>query len=165
MKNAKSAWTIFTHWFTIVVGSLGILFALFCILTQWKIVTVSTVGISVKEIYQGPNDIIICRLNVPDGRYASCWDWEIEDDGSYYQIPKRSIIELHKNTQNSQLVHFQMHDHGEMNAAQSKTGGPAITSWYIGAPKDAVYIWSEEMEIESAPMDVLRKVGLDFLVE
>jgi len=66
MKAKKSAWTIFTHGFTIIVGSIFILVALFNLLTQWRFISVSTEGVTVKELYQGPNDIIICRLNVPE---------------------------------------------------------------------------------------------------
>lgn len=160
MKKKKTAWQSFTHWFTIIFGSLTILFLLFCFLTQWKGITVSTEGISVKEVYQAPNGTIIYRLNVPEDTYASCWEWELKDDGSGYQIPKRSIIELERYTQVNQLDVYLCHDRNEMNSAQLKTGGPAITSWYIGAPIEAVFIWNEEMEVEPAPDDVLRKVGL-----
>lgn len=104
MTERKSAWTVFLKWLIIIIGSIGILFALFCVLTQWKFITVSTEGISITEIYQGPNDIIIYRLNVPEDRYASNWKFEIKNDGSGYQIPKRSIIELHKNVLQSQLI-------------------------------------------------------------
>ena len=165
MNAKKSAWTKFTHWFTIIVGSIFILVALFNLFTQWRFISVSTEGVTVKELYQGPNDIIICRLNVPEGRYSSGWEWSIQDDGSIYQIPKRAILELYKNTQDTQLIYYQMHDNGEINSVQAKTGGPAVTSWYIGSPNDSVFIWSDDMDLQPAPEDVLRKVGLLFLVE
>lgn len=166
MKTNKSSLATFKRWLIIVVGSIGVLFALFYILTQWKIITVSTEEISVIEIYQGPNEIIIYRLNIPDDRYASSWEFQIQDDGSGYHIPKKSIIELHKNVIESQLNHdYQIYDHGEMNNAQLVTGGPAITQWYIGAPGDAVLVWKEGMELEPAPYEILEKCGLHVLVE
>lgn len=162
MKTTKSAWQTFTHWFTISVGSIGILLALFCILTQWNVINVSTKGISVQEVYQGPNEIIIYRLNVPEGRYASCWEWEYQDNGAGYQIPKRSIIELSKNNndvETNRLMPYLLYDCGETNSAQEKRGGPEITSWYIGSPNNAVLIWSEGMQIEPAPFSVLKSCG------
>ena len=166
MTRKKSAWTVFRNWLIIIIGSIAILFTLFCILTQWKFITVPTEGISVTEIYQGPNDIIIYRLNVPEDRYASDWKFEIKDDGSGYQIPKRSIIEIHKNVLQSQLLddeHF--FDRGEANHAQFVTGGPAITSWHIGAPDNAVLIWEEGMELDPAPYELLAECGLHILLE
>lgn len=166
MTERKSAWTVFLKWLIIIIGSIGILFALFCVLTQWKFITVSTEEISVTEIYQGPNDIIIYRLNVPEDRYASNWKFEIKNDGSGYQIPKRSIIELHKNVLQSQLIddeHF--FDRGEMNHAQLVTGGPAVSSWHIGSPDNAVLIWEEGMVLEPAPYELLVECGLHILVE
>ena len=166
MTRKKSAWTVFRNWLIIIIGSIAILFTLFCILTQWKFITVPTEGISVTEIYQGPNDIIIYRLNVPEDRYASDWKFEIKDDGSGYQIPKRSIIEIHKNVLQSQLLddeHF--FDRGEANHAQFVTGGPAITSWHIGAPDNAVLIWEEGMELDPAPYELLEECGLHILLE
>ena len=166
MTRKKSAWTVFRNWLIIIIGSIAILFTLFCILTQWKFITVPTEGISVTEIYQGPNDIIIYRLNVPEDRYASDWKFEIKDDGSGYQIPKRSIIEIHKNVLQSRLLddeHF--FDRGEANHAQFVTGGPAITSWHIGAPDNAVLIWEEGMELDPAPYELLEECGLHILLE
>lgn len=166
MTRKKSAWTVFRNWLIIIIGSIAILFTLFCILTQWKFITVPTEGISVTEIYQGPNDIIIYRLNVPEDRYASDWKFEIKDDGSGYQIPKRSIIEIHKNVLQSQLLddeHF--FDRGEANHAQFVTGGPAITSWHIGAPDNAVLIWEEGVELDPAPYELLKECGLHILLE
>ena len=61
------------------------------------------------------------------------------------------------------MTHF--FDRGEMNHAQLVTGGPAITSWYIGAPGDAVLIWNEETELEPAPYELLKECGLHILVE
>ena len=166
MTRKKSAWTVFRNWLIIIIGSIGSLLVLFCILTQWKFITVSTDGISVTEIYQGPNDIIIYRLNVPEDRYASNWKFEIKDDGSGYQIPKRSIIELHKNVLQSQLLDDeQFFDRGEANHAQFVTGGPAITSWHLGAPDNAVLIWEEGMVLEPAPYELLVECGLHILVE
>lgn len=167
MTERKSAWTVFLKWLIIIIGSIGILFALFCVLTQWKFITVSTEGISITEIYQGPNDIIIYRLNVPEGRYATNWKFEIKEDGSGYQIPKRSIIELHKNVVESHLnsSDYMFHDQGEMNHAQFVTGGPAITSWHLGAPDNAVLIWEEGMVLEPAPYELLVECGLHVLVE
>lgn len=162
----KVSLNTFKHWLLIVGGSIGILFALFCILTQWKFVTVSTEGISVKEIYQGPKDTIIYCLNVPIDRYTSTWEVEIKEDGTAYQIPKRSIIELHKNVVKSRLnddIHY--NNLGEMNHAQLVTGGPAITSWYIGTQDSAVLIWKEGMELEPAPYEILRECGIHTMVE
>lgn len=162
MKKEKSA---LKRWLIIVVSSIVVMFLLFCFLTQWKFITVSTEGISVTEIYRGPNDIIIYRLNVPEGRYASDWKFEIKEDGSGYQIPKRSIIELNKNVVESLLNDDYRFDDHEMNHEQLVVGGPAITSWHIGAPNNAVLIWEEGMKLEQAPYELLEECGLHILLE
>lgn len=146
--------------FTIVVGSILLLFGCFVLLTQWKCIIVPVDGISIPEIYQFPDGRLFYRLdNIPEGVWCSEWEFMITEDGCYYKIPKRSIIDLHQSTQPNQLEMDQLLDPNEQNAANEKAGLPQITKWYLGKPGDAILIYEDGMDVPEATHELLDKYG------
>ena len=152
----------FCTYFTIIVSATLLVFGCFCLLTQWKCITLPVKGFSVKEIYSFPDGRLYYQLDdVPEGVWCSEWDFMVTEDGCCYKIPKRSIIELHKDTQNNQLKMDQLLDPKELNAANEKAGLPQITKWYLGKPGDAILIYEDGMKIPQAPGSLLLKYGYD----
>lgn len=144
--------------FTIVVGSILLLFGCFVLLTQWKCITVPVEGISVRNMYRFPDGRIYYQLyNIPDGIWCYSWDFKVTEDGCRYMIPKRAIIELQKDTQPNQLEMDQLLDPNEQNAVNEKAGLPQITKWYLGKPGDAILIYTDGMEVPEATAKLVQK--------
>lgn len=154
------AWGIFSKWFTIVVGAMILLVGCFCLLTQWKCITLPMDGIFVKDIYMFPDGRLSYRLrNVPVDVWCSTWDFATTEDGHIYKIPKRSVIELYRNSQPNQLEVEILIDPNEENAHNAKLGLPHITKWYLGEPGNAILIWEEGMEVPPATKELLMRHG------
>ena len=152
----------FCTYFTIIVSVILLLFGCFCLLTQWKCIALPMKCISVKEIYRFPDGRLFYQLdNVPERVWCSEWEFMVTEDGCFYKIPKRSIIELHQSTQPNQLEMDQLLDPKELNAANEKAGLPQITKWYLGKPGDAILIYEDGMKIPQAPGSLLLKYGYD----
>lgn len=146
--------------FTVVISSILLLIGGFVLLTQWKCITVPVDGISIPEIYQFPDGRLFYRLdNIPEGVWCSEWEFMITEDGCYYKIPKRSIIDLHQSTQPNQLEMDQLLDYKEQNATDKKAGLPQITKWYLGKPGDAILIYEDGMDVPEATHELLDKYG------
>lgn len=146
--------------FTIIVGTILLLVGCFVLLTQWKCITLPVDGISVREIYCFPDGRLFYQLdNIPQGLWCSEWEFMVTEDGCCYKIPKRSIIELYKDSQSNQLEMDQLLDFKEQNAANEKAGLPQITQWYLGKPGDAILIYAYGMDVPSASDSLLTKYG------
>ena len=153
-------WNRFCNRYTIVTGCLLILFGLFCMFTQWKFITLPINGISVEWIYMLPDGRYIYKLeNVPEDVYCSEWQFIYTEDGCSYKIPKRSIIELSRNSQPNQLLPDHLGDPAENNAAHAELGLPHITKWYLGIPGEAILIYEEGRDITPAPEELLKRWG------
>lgn len=167
-KSATRSSNIFQKsctYFTIIVSVILLLFGCFCLLTQWKCIALPMKGISVKEIYRFPDGRLYYQLDaVSDRVWCSEWEFMVTEDGCCYKIPKRSIIELYKDTQNNQLKMDQLLDSKEQNAANEKAGLPQITKWYLGKPGDAILIYEDGMDVPSASRSLLLKYGYDKLI-
>lgn len=159
-SRISKIWSRFCNRYTIVSGCLLLLFGLFCILTQWKFVTLPMNGVSVEWIYLLPDGRYIYKLEgVPEDVYCSEWKFIYTEDGCSYKIPKRSIIELNFGTQPNQLRCDHLMDPAENNAAHKELGLPQITKWYLGKPGDAILIYEEGMDILPAPEELLKRWG------
>ncbi len=124
----------------------------FAALTQWKCLAVSPKGITVSEIYKLKDGRIVYKLDAPDSDW--CWTFNFEEtaDGRSYKTPVRSIVEMNENNGlTSALDEYMLIDPNENNAVAQALGKPCITRWYIGKPDDAILIYEEGMELESAP--------------
>ena len=153
-------WNRFCNRYTIVSGCLLLLFGLFCLLTQWKMITLPMDGVSVEWIYMLSDGRYVYKLeDVSEDVYCSQWKFIYTDEGCVYQIPRRSVIELGRKEQPNQLLCEMMGDPNENNAAHDVLGLPHITKWYIGKPGDAVLIYEEGMDIAPAPEKLLIRWG------
>ena len=158
--HLSKIWSYFCNRFTIVGCSLLFLFGLFCFLTQWKFITLPMDGISVKYIYTCPDGRLIYALeNVPEDIWCGEWEFLDTEDGSFYTIPKRSIIELNKEMMCNQLLYDQWIDFNEHNSSNRALGLPEVTKWYLGKPENAILIYEEGMNIPPAPEELLTKWG------
>lgn len=162
-KNATRSSDIFRRfctYFTITISVTLLLFGCFCLLTQWKCITLPVKGISVKEIYRFPDGRLYYQLdNVPEYVWCSEWAFLVTEDGCCYKIPKRSIIELRQGTQPNQLEMDQLLDSKEHNTANEKAGLPQIKKWYLGKPGDAILIYEVGMDVPSASDSLLLRYG------
>lgn len=150
----------FCVWFTAVVGAIALLSGCFILLTQWKCISLPLDGISVKEVYRLPDGRLHYQLdNIPAHVWCSEWEFLFTEDGYYYIIPKRSIVELSKDTQNNQLKMDHLLDPQELNAANKKAGLPQITKWYLGKPGDAILLYEDGMDVPLATKELLHKYG------
>ena len=154
---------LFCKWFTLVAVAAILLFGCFCLLTQWKCITLPIDGVSVKEIYMFPDGRLIYSLeNVPNDVWCSEWDFINAGDGSIYKMPKRSVIEIARNSQPNQLEVEMLIDPNELNAHNAKADLPRVTKWYLGVPGNAILIWEEGMEVLPATKELLIKHGYNF---
>jgi hypothetical protein len=166
VRRWSKIWDLFCNRYTIVSGCLLLLLGLFCFLTQWKFITLSIDGISVEWIYMLPDGRYVYKLEgVPEDVYCSEWQFIYTEDGCSYKIPKRSIIELSRNSQPNQLVPDHLGDPEENNAAHAELGLPHITKWYLGKPGDAILIYEEGMDIPPAPEELLVRWGYKGAIE
>lgn len=156
----RGLWKALVKGFAIAMLVCGIFFGSFCLLTQWKFIPVSTHAMEVAEIYRLEDGRILYRLDVPEDVFCRDFKFETHEDGSSYKIPMCSLIETTKlQGFESYLDGYMMIDPAENNAYAKKTGGTIITSWYFGAPGDALLIYEEGMELEPAPADLEARYG------
>ena len=120
-------------------------------LTQWKCIPVSPNLLEVTEVSQLSDGRIIYHLNVKDKKNFHFVKFTINEDGSYYITPMRSMIEWKQSTETGLFKDYFMIDISENNAYQQDHGdGIVINSCYIGPQDDGILIWKEGMELPKA---------------
>ena len=135
----------------------AVLMGMFLFATQVSFISAPAEDIKVSEVCLIEEGLISYRLDLVDGEKYNDWDFKTMEDGSFYMIPKRPLLNVwvifwpelcHWNP--SRLV-----DIAEENAYQQRYGeGIVITSAYVGVPGDAVLIWEEGMELPPASDEV-----------
>ncbi len=146
------------------VGAMVLIFVVllggFLALTQWEWISIEAVGMKVTEVYQMEDGIILYKLEVPAGVWCRSFDFQREEDGSTYLIPKRSMIEFgQQQGYDSFFDNYLMLDVAENNAWAQSQGEPQMTRYYIGSPESIaqLLIWEEGMELQPAP-DYLEEI-------
>lgn len=83
----------------LTAGSCLLLFLVFMGLTNWEIIPVSSKVLDVSNIARLSHGEIIYHLNIKDNKDINCVEYKLDEDGSYHIIPKRSIIEGKRKTE------------------------------------------------------------------
>lgn len=139
----------------LAVSGCLLLLALFLGLTQWKCIEATADELTVSEVAQLENGMIVYRLEAEYEAYYRTFRFETTEEGQLYIIPVRTIIDLNPQSYPNDWYKYKLLDIAEENAWQSKWGsGIEITSCFIGQPENAVLIWEKGMELPAASEDV-----------
>ena len=128
-----------------------LLLALFLGLTQWRFIEATADELTVSEVFRLENGMISYRLETECDAYYHYFRFETMEDGRFYIIPVRPIINLNAQEFPNDLHKYRLVDIAEDNAWQQRWGsGIEITACYIGKPENAILIWEEGMELPAA---------------
>lgn len=131
----------------------AVICGLFCSLTMWKCIPVSTDVLKVSDVSRLADGRIVYHLEVTDHKELREIRFSVNKDGSFYMTPKRSVITLKQTGEN--FSDYYLIDLDEDNEYQKKFGdGIEIKAYYLGNEKDNILIWKDGMNLPQASAEV-----------
>lgn len=136
------------------------LLCLFLGLTQWRFIEATADELMVSEVSRLADGRIAYRLEMECDAYYHYFRVETTEDGKFYIIPVRPVINLNTQEFPNDLHKYRLLDIAEENAWQERWGsGIKITACYIGKPENAILIWEEGMELPAASEFIENRFG------
>lgn len=150
------------------LGVCALLVAAFCLLTQLKVVTVSTDVIQITNVCQLSNGDIAFHMYIDDEYDLNSITCEVNSEGEMYIQPKRAVIEekrmdgfewaLYNSNYSVDITPEAPHE------AEDHTTFADFCFWYdevaaiyVGTESDRLLIWEKGMELPAADADMEKE--------
>ena len=124
-------------------------------LTEWRFIPVPVDLLKVSNVCQLSDGRILYHLDVADNNDLRFIEFVTNEDGAFYMIPKRAILES-KRTSEIGLFNGYLTFDAALDVADQQGHGVEITSVYIGPERDGILIWEKGMELPAASEELER---------
>ncbi|MCL2084550.1 MAG: zf-HC2 domain-containing protein [Oscillospiraceae bacterium] len=129
-------------------------------LTQWRFIPVPVDLLNVSGVCRLSDGRILYHLDVADNKELRFIEFVITEDGAFYMIPKRAVLESKRTSEIGLFSGYLTFD-AALDGANQQGYGVKITSVYIGPEGDGILIWEKGMELPAAGEELEAAFGTD----
>ncbi|MCL2002954.1 MAG: zf-HC2 domain-containing protein [Oscillospiraceae bacterium] len=128
-------------------------------LTQWRFIPVPVDLLKVSNVCRLSDGRILYHLDVADNKDLRVIKFATTEDGAFYMIPKRAVLESRRTSEIGLFKGYLTFDVALDGANQQY--GVEIMSVYIGSEGDGILIWEKGMELPPASEELESAFGID----
>lgn len=127
-------------------------------LFKWNITNVPMDVVEINQVSTLDDGKIVYYKNLTDHYNVNREKYEMDEEGNFYIIPKRPIINSKAHYKSSMVQDYDFFD----IEGQEINRGKEIKAVYYGTPKDNKLIWKEGMNLPEASKEVKEMFRFDY---